>query len=78
MSEKPTVSELSKRIRRDIKHYGGALPERVAIAWAAYLSALLEWNLLSVAEFDEVNDLLPKIENSPVYDIMVGRNDVEV
>jgi hypothetical protein len=77
MSEKPTVQELTNRICRDIKHYGGTLPERVAIAWAGYLSALLEWGLLSPPEHRRLRSLLPEIENSPVYDIMVGRDDAE-
>ena len=75
MTEKPNVEELANRIRRDIQHYNGAVPERVTIAWAGYLSALLEWGLLSIPDHHKLRELLPEIENSPVYDIMVGRDD---
>lgn len=77
MTNKPTFVELSRRIRKDIRYYEGSLPERVAIAWSGYLSALLEWGLISVSDDEELHALLPKIEKNPVYDIMVGRPDDE-
>lgn len=73
--EKPTKSELERRIGSDILHYKGDLPERVAIAWSGYIAALLEWGLLSVGEHDALHALLPAVGNDPVYDIMLGRND---
>jgi hypothetical protein len=65
--------ELKARIDADVRHLGGVLPERNAIAWRGYLAALLEWNLISVALHDDLLRLLPPIDDDPVVDILRGR-----
>ena len=75
MTEKPTFEELSNRIRADIKHFGGELPERYSIAWGGYIAALTEWDLISVGDHKRLCELMPKIDNDPVIDIALGRPD---
>src|SRR5437764_10200844 len=73
MAERPTLDELRTRIRRDIGHFGGALPERYVLAWDGYLAALLEWGLLSVSDHAALQNLLPPLEDNPVVSILLGR-----
>lgn len=54
-------------------HFGGELPERVALVWDGYLAALLEWGLISPSEHKEVADMLPEIADNPVMSIFLGR-----
>jgi hypothetical protein len=69
------AEEVRLRILDEVAHFGGgALPERVAIAWDGYLAALLEWGLLTVAEHAELVDLLPAIPDNPVLAIFLGRH----
>lgn len=75
MIEKPSEGELRRRIERDISHFGGALPERTALAWSGYLAGLIEWGLLSVSEHRALSLLLPAIDNNPSVEILLGRND---
>lgn len=65
--------ELRHRITLDIDHYQGALPERFAIAWHAYLAGLLEWGILDISAYDELVALLPAVEDDPVAVILLGR-----
>jgi hypothetical protein len=74
MSDRPTREELQDRIQREIAHFEGVLPERVAIAWDGYLAALLEWNLITPTEHQEVAGMLPDIPNNPVMAIFLGRD----
>jgi hypothetical protein len=67
--------ELAHRIRADLKHYSGSLPERVAIAWRGYLAAMLEWHLISPAGHDELLRNVPPIADDPVLDILRGRDE---
>lgn len=73
MDQDEIASELRGRIQADLRHFGGALPERQAIAWRAYLAALLEWNVLPLASHDELRGYLPPIEDDPVPAILLGR-----
>lgn len=76
--QSPSVEELTNRINRDIDHFDGCLPERFAIAWRGYLAALLEWQLISVSNHDQLSDLLPQLEEpDPVVAIMLGRDHEE-
>lgn len=77
MPDKVTLEELRSRIGREIQHYNGILPERVTIAWDGYLAALIEWGLLSVKDHGTLVDLLPKVEDNPVVDILLGRPDID-
>lgn len=72
------ADELGRRIRRDIDHYGGALPERFALAWAGYLAAMLEWGLIKISAYDRLTDLLPRhgsTDEDPILAIFLGRDD---
>jgi len=77
VTERPTFAELENRIRRDIKHFGGNLPERNSIAWSGYLAALVEWGLISASEDERLVNLLPKVEDNPAVKILLGRPDEE-
>jgi hypothetical protein len=73
MSSKPAMQELKVRIRRELDHFSGSLPERVALVWDGYLAALLEWDLLTPAQHKELSDMLPEIPDNPVMAIFLGR-----
>jgi hypothetical protein len=75
MVDKPTLNELTQRIRRDIAFFGGAMPERTALAWNGYIAALIEWGLISVAEHKSLRDMLPRIEDDPAVTILLGREN---
>ncbi len=72
---KPDFSELLSRINVDMNHFSGLLPERNAIAWRGYLTALYEWQLLSRDNFSDLMTLLPLVEDDPVGAIMLGRGN---
>jgi hypothetical protein len=74
---KPTFFEIEERIRRDLKYFNGELPARNAIAWGAYIAALLEWGQISVSEHSRLCQLLPQIEDNPVLAILLGRHGSE-
>lgn len=74
--EKEIVEELASRIKADIKHFNGLLPERYSLAWRGYLAGLYEWNIIQFGYYRSLTDLLPKIdEPSPIADIFAGRDD---
>jgi hypothetical protein len=75
MAEQPTFQELRGRIQRDLEHFGGKLPERVAISWSGYLAALIEWGMISVADHKQLCALLPHIDDNPAVAILLGRED---
>jgi hypothetical protein len=68
------ASELSTRLQADADHYGGVLPERAAIAWRGYLAAMLEWNLLSISQYDDLVARVPRVEDDPSIAILTGRD----
>jgi hypothetical protein len=68
------AAEISSRIQADINHFGGLLPERSALAWRGYLAAMLEWNLLSVAVYEELLARLPAVNDDPAVAILRGRD----
>lgn len=68
----PTLDEIRDRLRRDIAHHGGVLPERNAIAWSGYLAALIEWGLISVSAHSELRNMIPKIPDDPSVAILLG------
>lgn len=66
--------ELRQRIKKDIAHFQGQLPERFAIAWRAYLAALLEWDVVDIAAYDDLATLLPAVDDDPAAEILRGRD----
>lgn len=71
----PSVeAELEARIRADLRHFHPAMPERQAIAWRAYLAALLEWQVLELAAYDRLVALLPEVPDDPTVQLMLGRD----
>jgi hypothetical protein len=68
------ASELSYRIQVDVEHFSGAMPERTALAWRGYLAAMLEWNLLSPAQHDDLVARLPAVIDDPSLAILRGRD----
>lgn len=75
MTEKPTVDEFKRRVQRDIDHFKGELPERVALCWAGYFGGLLEWGLITPAEHYELTQILPVIHDNPMVAIFLGRTE---
>jgi len=66
--------ELRQRIKKDITHFQGQLPERYAIAWRGYLAALLEWSVVDIAAYDDLVALLPAVDDDPAAEILRGRD----
>lgn len=50
------------------------MPQGTAIAWRGYLAAMLEWNLISVAQYDELLLGIPPVLNDPAVAILRGRD----
>lgn len=66
--------ELENRIKSDIKHFNGEMPERFAIAWNGYLAGLYEWGLIE--RYNHLVNLLPVIgKPDPILEILEGRDD---
>jgi hypothetical protein len=71
---KDIAAELMHRIDADIEHSGGTLPERTAIAWRGYLAAMLEWNVITVEQYDTLLARIPPVHDDPAIEILRGRN----
>ena len=72
-TNKDISTELGHRIDADIVHFGGVLPERNAIAWRGYLAAMLEWDMIPVAAYDELVARIPPVDEDPSIVILRGR-----
>jgi hypothetical protein len=72
MSQLPTLDELRDRVRQSIRFYGGTLPATAICLWDGYFAALLEWGMISVSDHASLVDILPKVENNPVYYLFTG------
>jgi hypothetical protein len=70
---KDIAAELMHRIDADIEHFAGALPERAAIAWRGYLAAVLEWNVITIEQYDSLVARVPPVEDDPAIAILRGR-----
>jgi hypothetical protein len=51
---------------------GGALPREATVGWGGYLAGLIEWDVISIAEHEQLCRMLPPVENSPVTHILIG------
>ena len=67
------AAELAHRIQADNQHFGGTMPEATAISWRGYLAAMLEWNLIPVAVYDELRAHIPAVKDDPAVAILLGR-----
>jgi hypothetical protein len=67
------AAELAHRIHADNEHFGGTMPEMTAISWRGYLAAMLEWNLISVAVYEELLTRIPAVKDDPAIAILTGR-----
>ena len=74
ITSKDITEEIKHRISADIEHFGGTLPERTAIAWRGYLAATLEWNILTIEEYDSLLTIVPSITDDPAVSILRGRD----
>lgn len=74
MTAKDIAAELAHRINADVEHFGGALPERTAIAWRGYLAAALEWNVITVEQYESLLTRVPTVNDDPAIEILRGRN----
>lgn len=74
---KEEVTEMVKsRIKADISHFKGNLPERYSIAWHGYLAGIFECGVIDIPSYDQLVELLPKIsEPNPILEIFEGRDD---
>ena len=77
MSTKSIADELQIRISAELTFHNGRVPERTAIAWRGYLAAMLEWQLLTLADYDQLVQQLPDVRDDPVVDIMLGREETQ-
>ena len=68
------AAELMDRINADVKHFDGVLPERTAIAWRGYLAAALEWDLITVEQYDSLLARIPPVNDDPAIAILRGRD----
>jgi len=68
------AAELAARIAADVDHYHGALPHPLACAWRGYLAAMLEWDLIRVADYDALLARLPQVADNPAVAILRGRD----
>jgi hypothetical protein len=76
MTQKQTKDEIEYRINSDKSFFKGNLPERFSMAWHGYLAAMFEWETINLAQYDELFNLLPKIEEpNPIATIFSGRED---
>jgi hypothetical protein len=75
MQPSPTQGELEERIRRDLDHFNGNLPERSALVWHGYLAALIEWGLISPGVHGHLTAMLPLLPDNPAVDILLGREE---
>lgn len=76
MTNQELAEMIEIRIKADIKHFQGALPERYALAWQGYVAGAFECGGLDVPLYSHLVDLLPKIENpNPILEIFEGRDD---
>jgi hypothetical protein len=66
-------AELAARLQADLDHHGRALPEALAHAWRGYLAAALEWNVITVADYDALRARLPAVADDPAITILRGR-----
>jgi hypothetical protein len=73
MSTGPTLEEMRTRLQEEIQHFGGVMPERVALVWHGYLAALIEWGLITINEHAQLTEMLPKIPDNPVMAVFLGR-----
>jgi hypothetical protein len=76
MEKEQIKNEIEHRINSDKSFFKGNLPERFSVAWHGYLAAMLEWQIINFAHYDELFNLLPKIEEpDPIATIFSGRED---
>ena len=75
-TKQEVADEMVKRVKAEVKHFNGVLPERYTLAWHGYLAAIFEWGLIDIPHYDNLLTLLPKIsEPNPVAEIFEGRED---
>jgi hypothetical protein len=48
--------------------------ERTAVAWRGYLAAMLEWNLIPVAQYDQLLAKIPEVGDDAAVAILRGRD----
>ncbi len=67
------ISELKSKIEKHLSASNGEKDYReIAICWEGYLAALLDVDLISISDHENLSDLLPKIDNNPVVQIFTG------
>ena len=66
--------ELQFRIENELGYFKNSIPERVVIAWRAYLAALFEWGVIDVNVYDKLIKYFPKVEDDPSLSILKGRS----
>lgn len=59
---RPSKDAISQDLQEAIDYCKGSLPEPDALAWYAWMAGLVEYDLLPLADFEELSKLLPSIE----------------
>lgn len=74
MNNKEKLATLENRIKADLDYFQGQMPEKFAVAWAGYLTALVEWKNISLEDHKKLDALLPRVSNpDPIETILLGR-----
>ena len=73
MKKELLFNEIKNRIQDEINYYNGILPEIVIGCWNGYIAALIEWDLITINQHQELFNLLPEIPNNPAVQILIGR-----
>lgn len=75
MNNVEKIKRLEVRIKADLSYFQGQMPERIAIAWAGYLTALVEWGNIDLLTHKKLDSLLPRVsEPDPIESILLGRD----
>ena len=78
MTEEQIAKELENRIRADINHFEGDLPEKYSIAWHGYIAGLYEWKTITLGYYRKLTDILPSVgEPNVIAEIFEGRDNDE-
>jgi hypothetical protein len=76
MTQEEIAKELENRIRHDIEHFKGELPEKYAVAWHGYIAGLYEWKVILLNHYSHLVAVLPSIgEPDPIAEIFSGRDE---
>lgn len=69
MKTLPQEEDILNRINRHLSYSKDT--ETVALIWSGYISALLEWGLISPDSYQSLSKKLPEIGNAELYELFM-------